>query len=255
MATPKKPTNSKTLAQLIEEGPGGGTVLDERQPIGVPSGYVASRTTKTYGERYVGPAGSNDVTVDAPPRYFDGDDLGPAGLSPTDIAKIQLDLVAAGLLTGKFRKGYWDAASQKAYAQALAYANQTGRDVKRALAELKTHPENAGTDEDRPPLVVKTTSPDDLRGVFRDTSRKLLGRQLSDQELEQYISAYNQVETQKQQQAYDMDPTGGTMAEIPSANSYVEERLRRERPTDVKVQEVGSRADEFFSLLGSFGGD
>ena len=244
-----------TLEELLQMEPGG-SALPERPPIGVPEGYSATgkRPAVKIGGRFgkkIAGKGVPQVTTQIPPRYFDGDELGPAGLSPTDIARIQADLVAAGLLKGKYRKGFWDANSQKAYAQALGYANQSGRSVKAALAELKTHPEAAGEDEERPPLVIKTTSPDDLRGVFRDTSRKLLGRQLAPQELDQFIAAYNQVETQKQQEAYNLDPTGGKMADIPTASSYVEERVRREKPGEFMAHEEVQQYEQFLQLLGA----
>lgn len=249
-----EPEYSQSLRDLIAAGPGGGAALPQRAPIGVPEGYAAQRREPMFkvGGRWAKSATSRTMpqkTVSIGPRYFDGDELLPASLSSENRARIQRDLAAAGLLTGKYRLGYWDAASQKAYAAALAYANQSGKTVKDAIAELKTHPE-LGTDEERAPLVVKTTSPDDLRGVFRDTSRKLLGRQLTPQELESYIAAYNQVETQRQQQAYGMEETGGAIATIPDQTAYVEERIRKEKPDEFMAHETVGRYEEFLELLG-----
>ena len=250
--------NSKTLRELIEAGPSGSSALPERSPIGVPEGYSASQQRPMFNVgKFAKIATRNTMpqkTVQVPPRYYEGDELLPASLSSEDRARIQRDLADAGLLTGKFRLGYWDVASQRAYAAALGYANQTGKSVKQAIAELKTHPE-AGTSEDREPLVIKKTDPESLRGVFRDVSRKLLGRQLSPDELEQFIGAYNQVEAQKQTEAYNVgDPEGqgGTISTIPNPDVYVEERLRKERPTDVAATAVNERADEFFGLLGAY---
>lgn len=251
------PTSSSGRAQdakdqeILDAIRNGPTATTDKSYIGVPPGYTAGKQpTVGYGDTLPENPQGQGIRK---PRYAEGDELRPANWTPDQIADLQRKMAEAGLLKSKFRLGYWDGASQQAYSALLAYANQGGRSATDTLNVLRTRPEQ-GDDTDRPPLVVKTTSPDDLRGVFRDVSRKLLGRQLGDGEIESYIQAYNSIETQRQQQAYNMEPTGGTVQGIPAASAYVEERLRKERPIDVKSEEIGSRADEFFSLLGPFGG-
>lgn len=252
--------NAKTLRELIEQGPGGGSALPDRAPIGVPEGYAAQRQEpmfKVGGWAKIATARTMpQKTVSVAPRYFDGDELLPASLSAEDRARIQRDLATAGLLTGKFRLGYWDAASQKAYAMALAYANQSGKSVRQAIAELKTRPEMGDEEEARQPLVPRPTDPDTLRSTFRDTSRKLLGRRLTDQELEQYISAYQQVEIQRQTEEYNRSAgtTGGVAAPVPlepGVEAYAEERIRKEKPDEFMAHETEARYQEFLQLLGA----
>jgi hypothetical protein len=252
-----RPSNAKTIDQQIRDalqsGPSGAAAGD-RQPIGVPQGYVGGKQpTVGYGDTLDENPEGHGLQ---PARYFEGDELLPANLSPSDVAKLQKELADAGLLKGKFRLGFWDAASQKAYSEALAYANQTGTSIQRAIGDLKTHPEQ-GDDKIRAPLVTKTSSPEELRSTFRDVSRKLLGRQLSDAELSPYINAYNQVELQRQREAYAIeDPAGqgGNVMGIPDPSSFIEERMRTEHPVDVGAHSIASRANEFYDLLGSFGG-
>lgn len=227
-----------------------------RAPIGVPEGYTAGKQpTVGYGDTLPeNPEGQGLRS----PRYFEGAELRPANWTPDQIADLQKKMAEAGLLKGKFRLGYWDGASQKAYTALLSYANQSGRTATASLDELRTHPEQGDDGEGRPPLATKTTSPDDLRNTFRDVTRKLTGFQLPDEELAKYISAYNQVELERQRQEYaitDPEGQGGNVVTIPDPSAYIEERMRKERPVDVGSHEIASRANEFYDLLGSFGGD
>ena len=244
----ERPTNSK-LDELFANRPGASASSD-RLPIGVDEDYSVTRK-KTPRNGFGIPKGLPRAET-ANPRYFEGDELRPQrnSWSPTQIADLQSKMREAGLLKGKFRLGYWDAASQEAYKALLTYANQSGRDAGFALNELRTHPINAGDEPERPPLVLKTTSPDDLRGVFRDTSRKLLGRALADSEIDKYIAAYNAAENQYDTQAYNLAETGGTLPPIAAPTPYIEERLRREKPQEYKENFMLERYNSFLDLLG-----
>lgn len=242
----------KQWSELMNRPVAGGS--SERAPIGVPDNYKAGRDPSVgYGDTLSeNPEGQGRRG----PQYFEGDELRPSNWTPDQVADIQKKMAEAGLLKGKFRLGYWDGASQKAYSALLAYSNQSGRTASTTLDILRTRPEE-GDGAGRPPLVTKTTSPDDLRNTFRDVSRKLLGRRLSDDELNSYISAYNRVELQRQREEYaisDPEGQGGNVTAIPNANAYMEERLRKEKPVDVGAHAAAERADEFYSLLGAFGG-
>lgn len=201
-------------------------------------------------------------TTKVAPRYFVGDEFKPRKNSWTgaQIADLQTKMVKAGLLKkGSFQLGVWDKASIAAYELLLGYANASGKDATQELMSITYEREKYGVTDDeatkRPPLRLDTTHPDDLRGAFREVTKKMLGRALPDDELEKYISAYNQIEIEKQTEAYNLsDPEGqgGQMVAPPAANSFIEEKIRKERPTDVAATAVNERADEFFSLLGAF---
>lgn len=70
------------------------------------------------------------------PRYREGDQERPFGWSSERLADLQKRLVAAGLLQGDFRWGWYDAPTGQAYAQALGSANLRAVDVWDALDQL-----------------------------------------------------------------------------------------------------------------------
>lgn len=85
------------------------------------------------GSRYTGLVGGGQA-----PRYFDGDELRPASMSVEQRGALQRDMVMAGLLTGDFTWGQWDAPTATAYANLLAYANQAGMSEQEAMRESRS---------------------------------------------------------------------------------------------------------------------
>lgn len=221
--------------------------------IGVPSDYRA-KVTKTPTNRWGMPKGLPRTTSIAP-RYKDGAQFVPASQSPEVVARLQADLVAAGLLDKKdVQLGRWGPESIKAYEEVLMYANASGLTVDQALARYKAQPVQKEAERERAPLVTEVTDPAVLRGTFREVGRSLTGRDLSTEQLDSFIRAFQAVETEKQTQAYNLAEAGGAMVAPPDPSSFIEEKLRAERPEDVKAYGIGSRAEEFFSLLGTPGG-
>lgn len=113
-------------------------------PIGVPRDY----TTPEVEVPTFFPIPSRVRKVQKPPRYYSGDEFIPATLDPTQVRRLQNDLVRAGLLKpGSFQPGFWDQTSSDAYFVALAYANQSGDSVQTILSYLATLPKPAQPDE------------------------------------------------------------------------------------------------------------
>lgn len=151
---PQRPDLSPLQEQLLERSGGQGigqeevpSDLDElmgegeqEDPfVGVPQDHMAfvdetNRQDYPAGtperERPTGPAGYRQ------PRYRQSDIEGPFGWSTARIAQLQDRLVDAGLLTGEFRRGWYDPATGEAYAQALGLANQRSAKVTDALDQL-----------------------------------------------------------------------------------------------------------------------
>lgn len=69
------------------------------------------------------------------PRYFEGDQYQPAGMSPENIAQIQRRLVLTGALQD-FRIGVWDENTAKGYYAAMSLANQAGVTVDVAMGMM-----------------------------------------------------------------------------------------------------------------------
>lgn len=212
--------------------PTAGPKADLPKPIGVPEGYQALQPpVGTPEQRGASPGGARPV-VDRPeygpqlvaPRYYEGAELAPASASGEDIAEIQLALVEAGVLTGKYRFGVWDEQTKNAYKNVLELANQQGIDDISAMRLLANAPQAGGpAAAPRAPLQVQLSNPDDLRLLFEDAFRQAYGRKMRPEELGSFVSDYQARERAVQEQAYAMDdpnnPQGGTIVEPPSASS------------------------------------
>lgn len=136
-------------------------------------------------------------TQEVAPRYFEGDQLAPAGLDQASISRIQRRLVAAGLLEeANIWLGFWDSASQKAYETALGFANQQGKTADQVISEMAANlPESvrearAQAERSRqfqaPPFLAP--DPAALANLVQDRARSELGRDLSPSEVAELTS-------------------------------------------------------------------
>jgi hypothetical protein len=132
------------LDEIVGSGPpaGGSTPVqeDDLNFLGMPRGYVATRPGRTPASPRQAdrPVSFTQIT---PPKYQVGAEMEPRGWSPENIARLQQQLVGAGLIGGRYRLGVWDSTSISAYKGLLSYANQGGLDRETALAELAVSPE------------------------------------------------------------------------------------------------------------------
>src|SRR5690606_6336197 len=227
---------------------------DKKKPIGVPEDYTIPRHSYTYrsaggydnmlprtsgydvmlnrSQRDRSLGGGRPTIVEQRPRYHDGDEFKPASLDPATIGELQATMAAAGLLTGDFRYGIWDAGSAAAYKDLLAEANAQGLTAEQALqlrASTFTSGGSGGSDgsgggggaggrweigpdgepvwvEEQyvpPPLEIRTTNQDDLRRVFRAAVIDTMGQGWSQEQINEVVDAYNWKEIQVQQDAYN----------------------------------------------------
>ena len=117
-------------AQAIAQGP---------QPIGVPRGFQATKRINLdpADRKFAGGRATTENIIDS--RYFEGDELGPAGMDPIAITEIQNRLVAAGLLErDEVYFGVWDpqGPSASAFKTAMGIANANGITVDDAIDDL-----------------------------------------------------------------------------------------------------------------------
>ena len=124
------------------------------------------------------------------PKYFDGDEFGPASLGPAGIGELQAAMSATGLLSD-FRYGVWDEPSRNAYKDLLSEANASGLTAEQALnlraqsvdiggkgggpvvaaargewLSARTVSRHGSRNSCSPPLEIKTTNKKDLKRVF-----------------------------------------------------------------------------------------
>ncbi len=248
-------------------------VTGERAPIGVPSGYtIPTPQSRTYSYDESGrivPVPSTTL-VDKPPTYFDGDDWVPSSYSAVEIFQLQTALAKVGLLRGTWSGGYWDDATRKAYRELLGMANSKGSDADPLLNDMLAQVQELGSalftidengnivmtrtgegTETRAPLVTRTTDPASLRNVFRRSVIELLGEGWSEDQINKMVAAYNSMEVERQTAAYNAQPTGGTVQDIPTPEAFIESEVQEQDPTGVQANQALGFASDFMQLAGS----
>lgn len=280
IGAPEPPADWQTqLQQLIAQGPVA-TPQDARQPIGVPPGYVVTRpggtrpgtpTTRSTDEQVipggVQASGRADVygpyvpvqlppTV-IPPTFYDGDEYLPAQMSAEDRARLQMKMYELGILDQDFQVGVWDGPTRLAYRSVLEFANASGiTDAQAAMDEYGQTMDVSKAKRNRPPLVIRQTSPEDIRRVAQNVATQILGERADEGQVDRIVAAYQQAETTYQQQAYDATYESGTVTEPPTVETFAEDQLKERNPTEAGAYAVADQAvQQFMSLLaGPFGG-
>lgn len=233
------------------------------KPIGVGRDYVAT-TQKRYTPQGQYPRvlnmppipGYANLPAEQKPRYFEDDQFAPANMDSGIIADLQQQLAFIGFYetNDEIIPGDWGPDTAKAFKKLLAYANQHGMSYRQALNNIRSQvsggagggTEGAGggryrVDEfgnivpldaapERAPLVARTTDPKTLELVFRETAMQLTGQALSPDQISAMSSAYNEMEIQRQQEAYDKELTGGTVVDIPSPQSFSQSQVEQQFP-------------------------
>lgn len=250
---------------------GGSDDDDEKNPIGVPDDYSVPR--RQYGREEMGDIRfrrqPQSWVTNVGPVYFDGDEYIPANWTSNQIWMMQQALANVGLLSGTFTRNVWDDTTRNAYKQLLGLANAQGLDVDRTLQELLA---TAGSEEGArwkvdengnvvpaggsaapPPLVKRHTDPTTLRSTFRKAVIEMLGEGWSQEDINKMVQAYHGVESQRQEQAYNMEIAGkaGTITDIPSPEAFVEDYVTKKDPMGVQTQDALGFSQEFMDLASS----
>lgn len=238
-------------------GPDTGTTTGPGKPIGVPEDYPihfpkrpSLAQLRESTNQPLKPGQKPTSTLGQAPFYMDGDDWIPANYSPDMIFSIQQGLVTAGLLTSSYSTHVWDQPTRMAYRELLAISNASGMRAEEKLAELLATAAAGGIQRPGtppPPLVTRTTDPESLRQVFRKAVIDLTGQGWNRAQIDSAISAYNQIEVQRQQEAYNATyyNGGGNVQDIPDPTSYIESKVQAENPDAV----AGESALNFIDLF------
>lgn len=220
--------------------------MASRRPIGVSDDFLAIR--QQPGRQMGLSAAAGGAVVDdlgtvplgrqrsqaIKPRYFEGDQFSPAGQSPEQIARIQSQLVAAGLIEeGEYWAGFWDAATSSAYTMVLGYANQSGLTADDAIRRLQeTLPDSVKEARAKkkamevfqaPPFMAP--DPAKLAQDVKETFRRRLGRDPTPEDLASMTAALGD----SYRQAYD--------AEVAAARAHFNAQLGK-GPAGTTVQDV-----------------
>lgn len=197
------PDGTPTAAEIAASGPTDTGTADAL--VGVPKGYKPAQVPANYK------------------AYVTSDKFLPAGIGFENIAALQDRMEAAGLYvpgqepsrTG--RRGYWDSRIDVApWTDILTNANARGISYGDALDDLLSIANQNGgavarakAASTRAPLVTHYTHPDDLKYVAQKTAQQTLGRNLTDDDLAQFMKGYHSMEGASQATAYDEGGTAG----------------------------------------------
>jgi len=242
--------------------------------IGIPNNYDPGRLP--YG--YPGTAGfsgsheplypggpQTDRQIPAGyPGYQEGDQYRPRNLSSDQIWATQQTLAKMGLLSGPFLPRVWDQATADAYKAVLGYANQHGISDEQAMIELGNSaklglmtvdaqgnviPAGSAAAQ-RAPLVTHLTDPKILKPAFRQIAIND-GVAWNEDQVNTAVMAYNALEKQRQQQAYDAQVKGGTVYDVPDPQSYMDAYVRDLAPGAVAEHDALGFASEAMGLMNS----
>ena len=181
--------------QLIAQGAPPPAADSESDIIG---GYAgpASKVPPGATIAMTGPQGGVPIQAQmdaAVPVYRRGDEKSPAGMPAEEVAALQQALARAGVLSGEFTVGLWDAKSASAYKKVLALANQEGTTDMQALNLFANAP-RAGGPASFDPGGFLPPDPAVYRQAVRQMFTEALDRDPDEDELDDYVSALRRSE-------------------------------------------------------------
>jgi hypothetical protein len=263
--------------------PKGYTVQTQRQ---YSSNYYPSGYSYSAGD-YPGARPSDVGTMG--PRYFDGNQYAPGNANPKEIISLQSDLAYIGLLAPNtdLIPGDWGLESSDAFSRLLAVANQRGEPWRVTLANMKAQAQGgaggtSGTGtggagsggiraggryrvddfgnlvpleqalaDQREPLVIRTTDPRTLKVVFGEAASQLLGEGIDNDQMEDMITSFNDMERRRQQEAYDKQVKGGSVVDIMSPESFAVSQMQTQNPEQVEDYQALQRMQETMQFMSS----
>lgn len=226
---------------LLGVQPGYSIPGQRRGRVTGPEGAIADYFNGTRYPRY------RQADLDAPKtQQWDGD----------RIAQMQQELIAAGLLSKKgYKLGKYDEPTRAAYKNLLEYANQSGIDAASALREYASTPTVGGDGgSERQPFVAEPLNPLDIKDVIAKTAPDVLGRNLSEDEQNAVVAAYNSILVGAQKTAYNANETGGTAPQPPSVAAFTAQRAKELHPEEADQYGLIQQGKVLYSMIGDFQG-
>ena len=214
---------------------GSGTTLDTDyfQPaLGVSGGRQVSKITGVpVAGTYTGfkpPEGGEERRFGVPqptPKYFDGDEDLINTFTREEVATVQQQMKAAGIL-GKYRLGVVDDATLAAFKTVLGQANRTAGDWTVGLKALQSGATGG------PGLTYQVSNPDDLNKVIEQSAKYVLGRSIDPAMSQRIAKAYQQLQIEEQR----ANQRGGVQTQAPQAEVFAEKQIQ---------QKSGAEADAY----------
>lgn len=174
--------------------------------LGVGNDYVASVANPAYEQdaglaSIFGNAAGVSPTVGVAPRYYIGDEHAPGTLPGATITNIQQALKDGGYIEKgqNFTWSVWDDVTTSAYAKALGEANVRGIDVGQAINDSVTSRQGLGPGGGGSGgggggggggTAVLLPNPEDIKAIGNQTAQKLIGKDLSADQLQSFSDAF-----------------------------------------------------------------
>lgn len=140
---------------------------------------------------------------------------------------------------GKPTASGFSSRDQAAMQDALDWANWRGYTIDVAATMMATELGTVASGGNR----VRTTAKEDLRSVFKQTASSILGRTLSDSEVEKFVKSYNQKEVS--------DAMGGPAA--PTASVAAEQAVTAAAPDEAAAMGASTLMDLFDQKIKGLG--
>lgn len=232
------------ISRILGLGGSSGVPQDQYKP--------PARTAIIDGQtvQYTGPGIVDSKGNLIQESYYDPDvDAGNlyASLSPDSLARLTDTL---------FRKGFYrsgepgDFISDKnAIANLYDYANIYGRDITWAVNNLRASvPDSAAMSRVGSGVArrYRKSSPDDLRIVANRVAQDTLGRELTADEQQRFIAAYQGQEVAAQRAAY----SSSTFTEAPSADVAAQQFAQQAAPTEANAYKYLGYVNKLFNAVG-----
>lgn len=214
---------------------GGATAPDTDyfQPaLGVTGGRQVSKITGVpVAGTYTGfkpPVGGEERRFGVPqltPKYFDGDEDLINTFTREEIATVQQQMKAAGIL-GKYRLGVVDDATLDAFKTVLGQANRTASEWTVGLKALQSGATGG------PGLTYRVSNPDDLNKIIEQSAKYVLGRSIDPAMSQRIAKAYQQLQIEEQRTS----KMGGVQTQAPQADVFATKQIQ---------QKSGAEADAY----------
>lgn len=235
---PPPPTATSTTGTAYIGNVPHARILDESQ-VPTPAGVLPLRT-----------------------GYKKGDQFSLLPTNGQDLITLQQALVQAGYLDkNSVIYGSPDQKTVKAFEQLLTTANLSGSSWQSALsARLAAASQQAPQGTKTPPLTIALSNPEDIKKVANSTAKTLLGNELPEADLNNFVASYQAQERAAQTAAYYQQYSpgqgygpGGETTAAPSEEAAAADYVKSTNPAGYQAYGIGSQVMSALNSLRTSG--
>lgn len=255
---PTTPTADELLAMFMAAAQNNGTAFKTTDPTTWPYRSAIGVTGRLYEDPKTGrreyqgytyavgqqaPAIFNQPSTQQnfEPLYFAGDDENIlSDMAPEELIQVQGALRSIRFL-GSYRPGLLDQATVTAFNKLLGQANLLGMEWKDTAAALYQMPQMSTGGGSTP--SYKLSNPDDLKLVFNQAARSVVGRELDQETIDELVRTFQGNEKKFYQ-------SSGEILEPPSPEALVQTQLETTAPGEVKAKSYGDYVGLLSQLMG-----